>query len=107
MSFTAQLHGARDLGRAARADPAHPGRRGPGGRGLHREHPPHHRGHQVSVQKNICEKYMLHYLSVRYGSASDNEVSEQEVLEAETNWNIPIIKVEQQLTIIATINIFC
>ena len=50
---------------------------------------------------------MLHYLSVRYGSASDNEVSEQEVLEAETNWNIPIIKVEQQLTIIATINIFC
>ena len=39
---------------------------------------------------------------------SDNEVSEQEVLEAETNWNIPIIKVEQQqLTIIATMNIFC
>ena len=36
---------------------------------------------------------------------SDNEVSEQEVLEAETNWNIPIIKVEQ-LTLIATIHIF-
>ena len=28
------------------------------------------------------------------------------MLEAETNWNIPIIKVEQQLTIIATINNF-
>ena len=32
-------------------------------------------------------------------------MSEQEVLEAETNWNIPIIKVEQ-LTLIATIHIF-
>ena len=35
---------------------------------------------------------------------SDNEVSEQEVLEAETNWNIPIIKVEQQLTFINSDN---
>jgi len=32
-------------------------------------------------------------VGTKYGSVSDNEVSEQEVLEAETNWNIPIIKV--------------
>ena len=33
------------------------------------------------------------YCVGRYGSNSENEVSQQEVMEAETNWNIPIIKV--------------
>ena len=32
-------------------------------------------------------------VGTKFGSNSDNEVSVQEVMEAETNWNIPIIKV--------------
>merc|ERR1719208_651216 len=32
-------------------------------------------------------------VGTKFGSNSDNEVSQQEVMEAETNWNIPIIKV--------------
>ena len=37
----------------------------------------------------LVTKYLLN----RFGSNSENEVSQQEVMEAETNWNIPIIKV--------------
>ena len=33
------------------------------------------------------------FVIVRFGSNNENEVSQQEVMEAETNWNIPIIKV--------------
>lgn len=32
-------------------------------------------------------------VGTKFGSNSENEVSQQEVMEAETNWNIPIIKV--------------
>ena len=36
---------------------------------------------------------MINFIINRFGSNNDNEVSQQEVMEAETNWNIPIIKV--------------
>ena len=36
---------------------------------------------------------MTNLIINRFGSNNDNEVSQQEVMEAETNWNIPIIKV--------------
>lgn len=32
-------------------------------------------------------------VGTKYGSSNENEVSQQEVQEAEINWNIPIIKV--------------
>jgi len=32
-------------------------------------------------------------VGTKFGHANDNEVSQQEVMEAESNWNIPIIKV--------------
>lgn len=34
-----------------------------------------------------------HVVGTKFGSSSENEVSQQEVMEAETNWNIPIIRV--------------